>query len=223
MADAYVTGLRMLARRELSEAQIRTRLARREFPEHEIDEAVARLRGERAVDDRRTALACARMEALIKRRGRLRVLRQVESLGIARDIARAAVAEVFADVDEDAAIQHAIERRLRGERAVDDRRTALACARMEALIKRRGRLRVLRQVESLGIAREIARAAVAEVFADVDEDAAIQHALERRLRGATVADLRRVQQYLLRQGYDSGKVNAAIRNRARSTDYNRSE
>ena len=141
----------MLARRELSEAQVRTRLARKEFPDHEIDEAVTRLRGERAVDDRRTALACARMEALIKRRGRLRVLRQVESLGIARDLARAAVAEVFADVDEDAAIENAIDRRLRG-------------------------------------------------------------AADR----PTPADLRRVQQYLLRQGFDIGKVNTAIRRRGRA-------
>ncbi len=113
MADAYVTGLRMLARRELSEAQVRERLARREFDAGDIDTAIARLKESRALDDRRTALACARVEAHIRRHGRLRALRRVESIGVSRELARAAVAEVFGDLDEDALIQQALERRLR--------------------------------------------------------------------------------------------------------------
>ena len=118
MADAYVAGLKLLARRELSEAQLRTRLARRQFDEAEVDAAVARLRREGALDDRRTAMACARTEAHVKRHGRLRAVRAVEALGIARPVARAAVAEAFADLDEDALLAQAIERRLgRGRRA----------------------------------------------------------------------------------------------------------
>jgi regulatory protein len=112
VADAYVTGLKLLARRELSEAQVRIRLARREFDRDAIDSAVGRLQEERALDDRRTALACARTEAHVKRHGRLRALRTVESLGIDRDLARAAVAEVFGDLDEDALIARALDRRL---------------------------------------------------------------------------------------------------------------
>ena len=103
----------MLARRELSEAQVRTRLTRRQFEADDIDAAIARLQGARALDDRRTALACARTEAHVKRRGRLRALRQIETLGIARDVARAAVAEVFGDLDEDLLIEQALDRRLR--------------------------------------------------------------------------------------------------------------
>ena len=110
----------MLARRELSEAQVRQRLTRRHFEPDDIDAAVARLQRERALDDQRTALACARTEAHVKRRGRLRVLRQVEALGIARSLARAAVDEVFADLDEDTLIDQAIERRLRHRVPVDD-------------------------------------------------------------------------------------------------------
>jgi regulatory protein len=113
VADAYVTALKMLARRELSEAQVRTRLARREFESGAIDEAVARLQAVRALDDRRTALACARTEAHVKRHGRLRALRTVEALGIDRGLARAAVAEVFGEVDEDALIAQALDRKLR--------------------------------------------------------------------------------------------------------------
>jgi regulatory protein len=117
---AYVAGLTLLARRELAEAQLRTRLARRKFDEEDIDAAVARLRRERAVDDRRTALACARTEVRLKHRGRARVVRQIEGLGIARDVAREAVAEVFADIDEAALLERALDRRLRGTMALSD-------------------------------------------------------------------------------------------------------
>ena len=103
----------MLARRELCEAQVRTRLARRQFEPSEVEEAIARLQRERALDDRRTALACARTEAHVKHHGRGRALRQIETLGIARDLARAAVAEVFEDLDEDELIAQALGRRLR--------------------------------------------------------------------------------------------------------------
>ena len=151
MADAYVTGLKLLARRELSEAQVRTRLERREFASGEIDAAIARLQDERALDDRRTALACARTEAHVKRHGRQRALRTVEALGIDRELARAAVGEVFGDLDEDALIVQALDRRLRNGAAIEE-------------------------------------AAVA----------------------------RRVHRYLLAQGFDAGRVHAAIRSRRKN-------
>jgi regulatory protein len=114
---AYVVGLKLLARRELAEAQLRTRLARRKFDQEDIDGAVVRLRLEGAVDDRRTALACARTEVRLRHHGRARVLRHIESLGIARDVAREAVAEVFTDLDETELLEQALDRRLR--RGVD--------------------------------------------------------------------------------------------------------
>jgi regulatory protein len=124
MADeadrAYVAGLSLLARRELAEAQLRSRLARRQFDEEDIDAAVARLRLERALDDRRTALACARTEVCVKHRGRARVVRRIEALGIARDIAREAVAEVFADIDEAEQLERALDRRLRAGTQLSD-------------------------------------------------------------------------------------------------------
>jgi regulatory protein len=110
---AYLSGLKMLARRELSEAQVRTRLARRQFDSDDIDHAVARLRDERALDDRRTAVACARTEVRVRQRGRARIVRQIEAMGIARDVARAAVSEVFAELDETVLLQQALEKRLR--------------------------------------------------------------------------------------------------------------
>ena len=109
---AYVVGLTLLSRRELAEAQLRTRLLKRKFDEDDIEAAIARLRGERALDDRRTALACARTEVRLKRRGRARVVRQIEALGIGREIAREAAAEVFAELDEDELLRQAVDRRL---------------------------------------------------------------------------------------------------------------
>ena len=117
---AYVVGLTLLARRELAEAQLRERLARRKFEKDDVDAAVARLRRERAIDDRRTAVACARTEMRLKHRGRARVVRQIEALGIARDTARDAVAEVFAEVDETELLQQALDRRLRHGMDVSD-------------------------------------------------------------------------------------------------------
>jgi len=117
---AYVTALGLLARRELAEAQLRTRLAKRKFTDDEIDAAMTRLRRERALDDRRTALACARTQVRIKHRGRARVVRHIEALGINRDIAREAVAEVFAELDENALLEQALDRRLRHGLSLSD-------------------------------------------------------------------------------------------------------
>jgi len=135
MSDAYVAGLTLLARRELSEAQLRARLARRKFEEEAIDAAVARLQREGALDDRRTAIACARTEAHLKRHGRLRAVRAVEALGIARSLARTAVAEAFADLDEDALLVQAIERRLRRETGMP---TAAAVRRLHRYLLAQG-------------------------------------------------------------------------------------
>ena len=149
MADAYLTGLRLLAGRELSEAQLRTRLERREFESGDVDAAVQRLRQEGALDELRTARACARTEAHVKRHGRLRVLRQVQALGISRGIAQQAVAEVFADLDENELLARVLEKRLRGNVSLDN------------------------------------------------------------------ATARRVQRYLLTQGFEAPRVNAALRQRLR--------
>jgi regulatory protein len=112
----------MLARRELSEAQVRQRLTRQGHDEDTIDAVVDRLKAERAVDDARTAAAIARTELSVKRRGKVRVKRQIESAGIAASIAKRAADEAFAEVDDLALLEAALARRLRGrEQFADDR------------------------------------------------------------------------------------------------------
>lgn len=112
--DAYTTALTWLARRELSVAQLRIRLARRKFDEQEIEAALSKLASDRTVDDKRVALAAARLEGAIRNRGRRRVLQRVQQLGVSASVARAAVDEVFGDIDERQQLERALERKLKG-------------------------------------------------------------------------------------------------------------
>ena len=135
----------MLSARELSEAQLRTRLKRRELDAAEIDAAISRLKADRTLNDGRVALAIARMESAIKHRGRSRVLQKIRQAGIDDDTAQQAVQAVFEDVDEDAMLDKAFERRLRGKapKDLDDKGRAKVIRglvaqgfRFEAILKR---------------------------------------------------------------------------------------
>jgi regulatory protein len=118
---AYVAGLKMLGRRELSEAQVRERLARRGHEPDSVDAAVARLLEERAIDDVRVAEAIVRTQSSTRGRGRLRVLREVERAGIAAALARRAVDEVFGGLDPDALLEASLAKRLaKGEPVADE-------------------------------------------------------------------------------------------------------
>ena len=114
--SAYLDGLKLLGRRELSAADLRARLIDREHPPEEVDLAIEKLKEIRAVDDERVARAYARTASKIKGRGRLRVTRELQEMGIARAVIAAAVSEVFADTDERALIDRALQKKLRGGR-----------------------------------------------------------------------------------------------------------
>src|SRR5262245_26227237 len=110
----------MLARRELSEAQVRQRLARRGHEEPAIDDAVARLKRGRAVAGGRVGAAIARAGAGGKHRRKLRVTRKGASAGIDRATARRAVEDAFQEVDDDVLLERALARRLRTRTSIDD-------------------------------------------------------------------------------------------------------
>ena len=120
--DTYLTALKMLARRELSEAQLRQRLLRRQHNSDAIDAAIARLKVDRSLDDERVAGAIARSETGLRKRGRYRVTRQIEAAGIAPSIAKRIVDETFAAIDGDALLTQALARRLRGRTSIADDR-----------------------------------------------------------------------------------------------------
>ena len=112
----------MLAGRELTEAQVRQRLARRGHASDDIDQAIARLKANGNIDDARAAAMIARRETTVRRRGRARVSSRLRAAGIAPEIADHAVQQVFEDVDADALLAASLERRLRGRtRLADDK------------------------------------------------------------------------------------------------------
>jgi regulatory protein len=117
----------------------------------------------------------------------------------------------------DSAIDEALAR-LQASGALDDGRAAAAKARHDLVIHRHGRSRVLRQVQAMGVDGETARGAVAAAFDDVNEDQLLEDALSRRLRGAPFPSersaIRRLQGWLLRQGFDGDKVRQILRRRS---------
>jgi regulatory protein len=118
---ARVDALRMLARRELSEAQVRQRLARRGHEQPAIDAAVTALRDQRSIDDTRTAEAIARTEVGVHRRGRRRVRLALEGAGIESAVANRAIQTVFEELDDAELLEASLARRLRpGARITTD-------------------------------------------------------------------------------------------------------
>ncbi len=111
---ACALALGWLAGRDLSAVEIQQRLRRRGCPDDVIHRALEHLRFTHAVDDERVALSRARVEASLRGRGRDRVLLRLRSIGIDDETARRAVDAVFAEVDQEASLQRALARRLRG-------------------------------------------------------------------------------------------------------------
>ena len=104
----------MLARGELSAAQLRQRLERKGFGPDQITDALDRLRHSGALDEERTAQALARRSAHVRMHGRLRALREIEGRGIGRDLALRAVDAVYGELDEQDLLEQVLSRRLHG-------------------------------------------------------------------------------------------------------------
>ena len=120
--SAYIAALKMLGGRELSERQVRQRLARRGYEDDEIEAAIGRLKQDRSIDDERAARAMAHAETSLKKRGRLRVKQRLEAAGIEPATAQRAIQDTFQTLDADALIASALQKRLRGrEQIADDR------------------------------------------------------------------------------------------------------
>ena len=100
-------------------------------------------------------------------------------------------------------------------RALDDRRVAGAYVRTALEVKGRGRLRIQRELQAMGIDAEVAKEALAEAFGAVDERAMVAKALKKKLRGKTTistpAEYARLYQFLMRQGFSTAVVTAALR------------
>ena len=117
--DPYTLALSLLSSRELSEAQLRARLRKRKIDDEQIESAISRLKQDRTLNDRRVAVAIARMESTIKHRGRARIIQKIRQAGIDADTADAAIGEVFHDVDESELLARAFDRKMRGKTVKD--------------------------------------------------------------------------------------------------------
>jgi len=117
------------------------------------------------------------------------------------------------------AVDAAVDRLL-AERAIDDTRVAEAIAHTATVVHRRGKLRVKRQIEQAGIAPATARGAIDEVFSAIDDDALLDEALARRLRGreriADESEFRRLFRYLVGQGFEPDRIMASLKKRKTS-------
>ena len=133
--DAHTEGLKLLAGRELSVEGLRARLEDRGYASDDIDQAIGRLLDSGALDDGRVARAFARTAATVKRRGRLRVMRELLQMGIPSEVAAEALGEVYGDLDERALIDEALRRKLRGRTRLTDQHES---ARVYQFLMRQG-------------------------------------------------------------------------------------
>jgi regulatory protein len=108
--NVRAAALALLARRDYTAKELRTKLARRGYDATEVDEAVAALAAEHWQDDARVAAAHTRAAAGAKGRGRYRIERELAARGIAKDLAKQAVGALTA-ADESAAIDAVLRRR----------------------------------------------------------------------------------------------------------------
>jgi regulatory protein len=112
--SAYSRALRWLTARELSQAQVRSRLAEAGYTETAVSTAIGRLLETRTIDDRRAAMAVARTEARVRRHGPRRVMGKLMSMDIDRDLAKEIITELFGEEDEAQLLESTLDRRLRG-------------------------------------------------------------------------------------------------------------
>jgi regulatory protein len=133
--SAYLDALRLLARRELSVERLRARLLDREHQPAAIAAAIEHLVEAGALNDARVARAYARTAVTVKGRGRLRVARELQAMGIDQHVAAEALGEVFGELDERALIERALQKKLRNRPRIAD---AAEHARLYQFLLRQG-------------------------------------------------------------------------------------
>jgi regulatory protein len=105
-----VDALRLLGRRDYTAAELTDKLAKRGYGDTEISGLTSQLRADGTLDDRRVALAHVRSASRVKRRGRLRIERELLARGIDHAIVRDAISGLSPD-DDLAAIRAILERK----------------------------------------------------------------------------------------------------------------
>ena len=112
MADCYAAALRILRHRFNSEAELRRKLRAKQFESQDIDLTIARLHGEKWLDDARFAGAFVRTRAN-KRVGRLRIRRELQAAGVHQEEAEQALRDNVDPEREGEALRELCARRAR--------------------------------------------------------------------------------------------------------------
>lgn len=107
----YAAALRLLGYRWRATEELRRKLRDREFTPALIEPTLERLAAEGWLDDERFAAEYARSRA--KKRGRIRIARELQELGVAREVATRAAADVIESEDERLLVQNACRKRIR--------------------------------------------------------------------------------------------------------------
>ena len=114
MSDAYDDGLRLLARRALTKAEVEERLSARGHDGAAVAAALLRMSASGLIADDVLARNWIVSQAIARGRGRSRALAELEARGVALSVAASAWAAVEADgaIDEEALLTRAVRRRL---------------------------------------------------------------------------------------------------------------
>ena len=133
--SAYGRALSRLARRDHAEAEMRRALKRAGHAEDEVEAAVTRLKGQRALDDERFAETFARSRLVHRGLGQNRIASELRQRGVARAVANKGLGEALADVSESEALESQARRYWRA-RTKDEPRKRVQ--KLWAFLLRRG-------------------------------------------------------------------------------------
>ena len=114
MSDAYEDGLRLLARRALTKAEVEERLMARGHDGAAVAAALERMSASGVIADDVLARNWISSQAMARGRGRSRAIAELEARGVELSVAALAWAAVEADgaIDEAALLSRAVRRRL---------------------------------------------------------------------------------------------------------------
>ena len=134
---ALPDGVRMLARRPLTRAEVRSRLLARGHAEAEVEEALGRLAGTGALDDAALARHWVEVRSARKGHGPRRLVRELEARGVDPETVRRALTDAVESdgVDPGDVLRREAEKRVRG---LGSRRDRSAYARVYNALLRAG-------------------------------------------------------------------------------------
>src|SRR5262245_32352829 len=97
--DIRTAALGLLSRRDYTARELTDKLTKRGYDDEAIAALTASMRANGTLDDRRVAEAHVRSASRIKRRGKLRIERELLARGVDRSVAQLAVAALGQDDD----------------------------------------------------------------------------------------------------------------------------